>query len=167
MHLQGLWEYGDENWESILDLRPQDKGHISESNCRYSDGVLCSFALHVLFFSQMYGCMNISIICTPQVLDWTVYLWLRHCVVKNRKGQRVSPRTWLRSFYTTWSNQAVSKHAMDINSSPPHRTYNSASWQHLATAQLPAAALLSCSLMNSWAFLSQDCNRSAHVHQQA
>lgn len=34
MHLQGLWEYGDENRKSILDLRPQDKGHIGESNCR-------------------------------------------------------------------------------------------------------------------------------------
>lgn len=129
----------------------------------------CSFALHLLlfFFSQMYHCMNISIIYTPQVLDWTVYLWLKRRVVKNSQGPRVSPYTLLRSFYTTWWNQAVNKHAMDINSSPPHRTRSSASWQHLATAQLPAAALLSCSLMNSWALSSQHCNRSAYVHQHA
>lgn len=104
-----------------------------------------------------------------KLLDWTVYLWLKYRVVKNRQGQRVSPHTWLRCFYTTWWNQAVNKHAMDINGSPPHRTRSSASWQHLATAQLPAAALLSCSLMNSWALLSQHCNRSAidaHMHRQ-
>lgn len=118
------------------------------------------------FFSQMYDCMNISIIYTPQVLDWTVYLWLKHCAGKNRQGPRVSPYTWLLCFYTTWWNQAVNKHAMDINSSPPHRTRSSASWQHLATAPLPAAALLSCSLMNSWALLSQHCNRSTQARTQ-
>lgn len=114
--------------------------------------------------SLMYECMNISIIYTPQVLDWTVYLWLKQYVGKKiSKGPRVRPYTWLLCFYTTWWNQAVNKHAMDINSGPPHRIRSSASWQHWTTAQLPAAALLSCSLMNSWALLSQHCNRSAQA----
>lgn len=33
----------------------------------------------------MYGRANISIICTPQVLNWTLYLWLRVYARKKRK----------------------------------------------------------------------------------
>lgn len=121
MHLQGLWVYGDKNWKSILDLCPPDKGHISERSLY--DEVWCSFALHLLLFClpNVQHSMNIHSIYAPQVA-WLYRLPLtkkKSCVVKNRQRARVRPHTWLRCVYTTWWDQAVNKHAMDINSSAP------------------------------------------------
>lgn len=37
----------------------------------------------------MYSRANISIICTPQVLNWTLYLWLQEYVSKkNERGAK-------------------------------------------------------------------------------
>lgn len=77
-----------------------------------------SLCISCYFPSLMYDCLNISIICTPQVFDWTVYLWLKQYVGKNKQGPRVRPYTWLLCLYTTWWNQTFNKHAMDINSEP-------------------------------------------------
>lgn len=112
--------------------------------------------------------MNISIICTPQVLDSTVYLWLMRCAVKNRKGgRRVSPRTWLPCFTPLdgirllanmpWTSTAALPAGRAAQ--PPGNT-----WLQRSSPRLLSRA---AALMNSWALSSQDCNRSAHVHQHA
>lgn len=152
-------------WSSAL----KTKGRMSETHSTSSDvESFCSFAFHPSLYlppkrtAAEHGYLHSHMCSTePSTSDWNTVL------LKIGRGPKAGPHTWLCCFYTTWWNQAVNKHAMDINGSPPHRTRSSASWQHLAAAQLPAAALLSRSLMNSWALISQHCNRSAHVQEHA